>query len=134
MSFIGVPPYYVFICRPTLGNKTYAIPVEKAIEIFDKARMLCSGLAKRARITMSHADGKVEVIGMTDENIIFRFHRKANFENYGRLLIFKRNPNAYWFDDYDESVEEFALSDVEEMLNTEVNRNQVTIFDSNIRQ
>ena len=30
LSFIGVPPYYVFQCRPTLGNYTYTMPLEKA--------------------------------------------------------------------------------------------------------
>ena len=34
LSFIGVPPYYVFLCRPTLGNEPFAIPVEEGYEIF----------------------------------------------------------------------------------------------------
>ena len=28
LSFIGVPPYYVFQCRPASGNKNYAVPIE----------------------------------------------------------------------------------------------------------
>ncbi|GIS85030.1 MAG: hypothetical protein CM1200mP16_13300 [Nitrospina sp.] len=46
LSFIGVPPYYVFLCRPTLGNETYSVPIEKGYEIFEKARIRCSGLPK----------------------------------------------------------------------------------------
>ena len=60
LSFIGVPPYYVFLCRPTLGNETYSVPVEWGYEIFEKSRTLCSGLAKRARLVMSHESGKIE--------------------------------------------------------------------------
>jgi KamA family protein len=75
LSYIGIPPYYLFICRPTLGNKTYAIPVEEAFEIFEQARMKCSGLAKRSRLVMSHSTGKIEIVGQTEERVYFRYHR-----------------------------------------------------------
>ena len=29
-------PTMCFLCRPTLGNETYSIPVEKGYEIFEK--------------------------------------------------------------------------------------------------
>jgi len=109
LSFIGVPPYYVFLCRPTLGNETYSVPVEKGYEIFEKARIRCSGLAKRARLVMSHESGKIEVIGMTEEQIFFKYARSANPEDNARFLAFCRNPNATWFDDYKEASEEFSL-------------------------
>ena len=109
LSFIGVPPYYVFLCRPTLGNETYSIPVEKGYEIFEKARIRCSGLAKRARLIMSHESGKVEVVGMTEDQIFFKYARAANEEDNARFLVFYRNPEATWFDDYKEASEEFSL-------------------------
>jgi lysine 2,3-aminomutase len=65
LSYAGIPPYYLVICRPTLGNKTYAVPIEEAFEIFECARMHCSGLAKRARSVMSHSTGKIEIVGKT---------------------------------------------------------------------
>ena len=109
LSFIGVPPYYVFLCRPTLGNETYSIPIENGYEIFEKARIRCSGLAKRARLVMSHESGKIEVIGMTEDQIFFKYARSANPEDNARFLAFYRNPNAAWFDDYKEASEEFSL-------------------------
>ncbi len=109
LSFIGVPPYYVFLCRPTLGNETYSVPIEKGYEIFEKARIRCSGLAKRARLVMSHESGKIEVIGMTGDQIFFKYARSANPEDNARFLAFYRNPNAAWFDDYKEASEEFSL-------------------------
>ena len=36
LSFIGVPPYYIFQCRPTEGNKSYSVPIEEAYEIFSR--------------------------------------------------------------------------------------------------
>lgn len=107
LSYIGVPPYYVFQNRPVAGNKMFAVPIEEGLEIFEQARMKCSGLAKRARFVMSHATGKIEIIGMTDEHIFFRYHRAADPEEKARILIFRRDPDAYWLDDYQELVDEF---------------------------
>ena len=109
LSFMGVPPYYVFLCRPTLGNETYSIPVEKGYEIFEKARIRCSGLAKRARLVMSHESGKIEVVGMTQDQIFFKYARAANSKDNARFLAFYRNPDAVWFDDYKEASEECSL-------------------------
>jgi KamA family protein len=109
LSYSGIPPYYLFLCRPTLGNKTYAVPIEKAFDIFERARMNCSGLAKRARLVMSHSTGKIEVIGKTEDNIYFRYHRAANPQKKARFMIFKRNVNAYWFDDYDEIIKQYSI-------------------------
>lgn len=111
LSFIGVPPYYVFQCRPTLGNKIYVTPVEKAYEIFETARTGCSGLAKRARFVMSHSTGKIEIVGLTQEHIYFKYQRAAKAKDGSRFLVFKRNPNAYWFDDYEEAVDDYSLGD-----------------------
>ena len=109
LSFIGVPPYYVFQCRPTSGNKTYVTPVEESYEIFEQARLNCSGLGKRARLVMSHTTGKVEIIGMTEDLILFKYHRAADNANNSRLIIFKRNPEAYWFDDYREPITDHSF-------------------------
>ena len=108
LSYAGIPPYYIFICRPTLGNKIFSVTIEKAFEIFEKARMRCSGLAKRARLVMSHSTGKIEVVAKTDTKIYFRYHRAANPQEKARFMIFNRNPEAYWFDDYKEIIGEYS--------------------------
>lgn len=109
LSYIGVPPYYIFQCRPTLGNKMFSIPVEEAFEIFEIARMHCSGLAKRARLVMSHASGKIEIVGKTDKFVHLRYHRAANPQKKARFMTFKSNPNAYWYDDYDEIISSYGI-------------------------
>ena len=103
LSFIGVPPYYVFLCRPTLGNEPFAIPVEEGYEIFEKARSKCSGLAKRARLVMSHESGKIEMVGMSDGQVFFKYNRSVDIQNDASFHTFESNPDAYWFDDYHES-------------------------------
>lgn len=108
LSFTGITPYYVFICRPTIGNKGFAVPVEEALEIFQRAQMKCSGLAKRARLVMSHETGKIEVVSQTKDEIYFRYHRSAEESQSGDFLIFKKNPMAYWFDDYEEVIKRYS--------------------------
>ena len=107
LSFIGVPPYYVFLCRPTLGNEPFALHLEEGYKIFEKARKKCSGLAKRARLVMSHETGKVEMVGMLDGQVFFKYNRSADVENDGKFLVCESNPDAYWFDDYEEAQSAF---------------------------
>lgn len=106
---IGVPPYYVFQCRPTLGNKPFAVPIEKGYEIFENARSHCSGLGKRARFVMSHHTGKIEIIGLTEDRIFLKYHRANRMVDSSRLMIYKRNPEACWLEDYTDLVEEYPL-------------------------
>ena len=58
---------------------------------------------------MSHETGKVEVVGMTETQIFFKYIRAVEAENFQKFLVFNRNPEAYWFDDYEEAKEELAL-------------------------
>jgi len=116
LSFIGVPPYYVFLCRPTLGNEPFAIPVEEGYEIFEQARSLCSGLAKRARLVMSHETGKVEVVGISKGRVFFKYNRSVDIENDAKFLVFNSNPDAYWFDDYEETQMELFMDCSESVM------------------
>jgi lysine 2,3-aminomutase len=101
LSFIGVSPYYVFQCRPTIGNRIYSVPVEQSYQIVQNAFQRCSGLAKRARFIMSHSTGKIEVVGLNNHNIFMRYHQAADPEDYYKFLICQSNPKARWFDDYE---------------------------------
>jgi lysine 2,3-aminomutase len=96
----GVVPYYLFICRPTTGNESYILTIEKALEIFEEARRGLHGLAKQARLCMSHKSGKIEVVGKTETKIIFRYHRTPDPVDAGRVMIFESDATATWFDDY----------------------------------
>ena len=103
LSYLGVPPYYIFQCRPTEGNESYSVPLERAYRIFAEAQARGSGLAKRARFSMSHMTGKIEVIGLTDDCILLKYHRAADPRRQGEIMIFPRRREAHWFDDYPES-------------------------------
>lgn len=100
LSSLGVVPYYLFICRPTAGNKSFVVPIEEALTILEQARSKLSGIACSARLCMSHKSGKIEVIGKYRNQIIFRRHRSPNLSRYGEVLMFPSDPEACWFDDY----------------------------------
>ncbi|MCD6570542.1 MAG: KamA family radical SAM protein [Deltaproteobacteria bacterium] len=109
LSFIGAIPYYVFQCRPALGNKPYAVPIEEGYEIFEQAKASVSGLAKRARFVMSHSTGKIEIVGKTQEHTYLKYHRAADDEDSGHFMIFRSNPDAYWLDDYNEVIQDYPI-------------------------
>lgn len=100
LSFIGVPPYYVFQCRPTLGNKSYAVPLETAWQTFARAQARGSGLAKRARFVMSHSTGKVEVMMVNGGFVYMKYLQAADPWNENRFMVFRSNKDGYWLDDY----------------------------------
>jgi lysine 2,3-aminomutase len=127
LSFLGIQPYYVFQCRPTLGNRLFEMPLEEAYAIFEKAKSGCSGLAKRARFVMSHATGKIEVVGKTRDAVYFKYHQAAEPANASRFMVFRSNPDAYWFDDYDELLDDYRIaSDEDEDLPAFPFRGRVT--------
>jgi len=93
LSFVGVVPYYIFQCRPALGNKSYTVPIEEGYQIVEQAKALVSGLAKRIRFVMSHSSGKIEIVGKTQQQIYFKYHRAANDADSGRFMAFRCNPD-----------------------------------------
>jgi len=101
LSFIGNAPYYIFQCRPAVGNKTYTVPIEEGCEIVEQAKARVSGLAKRVRYTMSHASGKIEILGTVAGQTYLKYHRAADSRDNGHFLVFPNNPNACWLDDYE---------------------------------
>lgn len=99
LSFNDIMPYYVFQCRPTIGNKCYAVPIETGLHIYKRAKLFASGLAKTSRFIMSHSTGKIEIIDLDDDYIYFKYHRTYSLDTQN-IIKRKRNPEAYWFDDY----------------------------------
>jgi KamA family protein len=104
LSFAGISPYYIFQCRPSLGNLLFQVPVERSYQVIQRAWRACSGLAKRARFVMSHATGKIEVVGKTARHVFMRYHQAADPENIGRFMVYRSNRDALWFDDYHHDV------------------------------
>jgi KamA family protein len=96
---LGMPQYYLFQGRPTAGNEPFEVPLVEGFEIFDRARRRCSGLSRRVRFAMSHASGKIEILGVDDRHIYLRYHRSRDPEHDSRVMVCKRDDEAHWLDD-----------------------------------
>jgi len=99
LSHIGVPPYYLFQGRPIAGNRGFKISLREGYEIFEEAKKQMSGLAKRARYAMSHATGKIEIVGFLDDQIALKYHQAKDPQNMGRLFTLPYREGACWLDD-----------------------------------
>jgi len=91
----GIEPYYVFQNRPVEGNKQFSVPLEKGVEIFEKAKASFSGIEKRVTYVMSHDLGKIEIVGTMFQRIenphncevICKFHQARNKNDLGRIFL-----------------------------------------------
>ena len=99
LSFVGCPPYYLFQIRPTAGNKPYAVPIVRGWNIFREALRRGSGLARRPRFVMSHATGKIDIVGVDQAYIYLRYQSAKDTAEPGSLLRYFRDDEACWLDD-----------------------------------
>lgn len=99
MTELGAPQYYLFQGRPTAGNRAYEVPLVEGWRLFDTARRRCSGLSRRVRYSMSHATGKIEVLGIDAKRIWLRYHRAKDPVLESRIFACRRDDEAAWFDD-----------------------------------
>lgn len=101
---IGVVPYYLFQCRPVKGVKhNFQVPLSKAIKIVEDTKKQCNGLSKRFRFIMSHRTGKIEIIGIFDDKIYFKYHQAKNKNKIGKIFTRQNNENACWLDEFETS-------------------------------
>jgi lysine 2,3-aminomutase len=74
------------------------------------ARTLCDGHSKRFRYIMSHRSGKVEMIGIYQDQFIMKYHQARDPENHNRIMVFSADKNACWLDDLQEVTEENSFA------------------------
>lgn len=99
LSWAGVTPYYVFQNRPVAGNADFVVPLREGYAIVEAAKGRTSGLGKRVKYVMSHASGKIEVIGVQNDLIYLKYHQARRPEDQGRMLICRLTEGAGWFDE-----------------------------------
>lgn len=96
---IGVHPYYVFQCRPVKGATHFQVTLSEGIDIVDEARKLLNGISKAFRYIMSHKKGKIEIVGKTDDKIMFKFHQSKFEEDANKIFFAPLEENAKWLND-----------------------------------
>lgn len=97
---IGIQPYYVFQCRPVKRVKhNFQVPLYKGLEIIENAKKMLSGPGKRFKFVMSHRTGKVEILGLMEDHIYFRYHEAKDVEMQGRFFKRRLDMTAGWLDE-----------------------------------
>ncbi len=99
LSYLGAAPYYLFQGRPTSGNDGFRVEIERGFEVFEEAKAHMSGLARRLRYAMSHAAGKVEILGVAKDRVTLKMHQARDPRNLGKAFTLPLVPGACWLDD-----------------------------------
>ncbi|MCA9300370.1 MAG: hypothetical protein KDA28_14970 [Phycisphaerales bacterium] len=112
----GGENHYFFCGRDIVAYKAFNIPIERAWQILNESQKGLSGIENHARLSITHYKGKTEVNAVTNEPIpglkgsengvvIFKILRNAgSAPDRGKVCIVGRNPDAVWFDGYNDRV------------------------------
>lgn len=113
---VGADNHYFFCGRDIVAYKAFNIPIEDSWRIMNESQKGLSGVENHARLSITHYKGKTEVAAVTNEPIpglagsengvvIFKLLRNpADATERGKVCIVGRNPEAAWFDDYEDRV------------------------------
>jgi KamA family protein len=98
---IGVNPYYIFQCRPVKRVKNhFQVPLVKGIKIIEKAKKQCNGHSKQFRYIMSHRTGKIEILGIFENEIYFKYHQAKNRNKLGKIFKKPIDESAGWLKNF----------------------------------
>ena len=111
----GVENHYYFCGRDIIGHKAFNVPIEEAWNILNESQKGLSGVETHARLSITHYKGKTEVVAVTNdplpvpggENgmVIMKLLRgAADAPDRGKVAMLGRNPEAIWFNGYDDRV------------------------------
>ena len=113
---VGVGNHYFFCGRDIVAYQAFNVPIETAWTLLNESQKGLSGVETHARLSITHYKGKTEVAAVTNEAIpgvpksengvlIFKNLRNAlDAPDRGKVCIVGRNPEAIWFDDYEDRV------------------------------
>jgi KamA family protein len=100
---LGAVPYYMFVERDTGPKNYFEVPLARALEIFQDAYRLVSGLARTVRgPSMSATPGKVKVVGTAEVHgekvFLLSFEQGRDPAWVGRTFFARFDPAATWLD------------------------------------
>jgi len=112
----GVGNHYFFCGRDIVAYRAFNVPIETAWKALNDSQKGLSGAETHARLSITHYKGKTEVSAVTNEPmpgvpgaengvLVFKILRNAlDAPDRGKVCIVGRNPDAIWFDDYEDRV------------------------------
>lgn len=113
---VGAENHYFFCGRDIVAHEAFNVPIETAWHTLNESQKGLSGVETHARLSITHYKGKTEVAAVTNgpipgvpgtENgvVIFKILRNAaSAPDRGKVCIVARNPEAIWFNGYEDRV------------------------------
>jgi lysine 2,3-aminomutase len=113
---VGVENHYFFCGRDIVAHRSFNVPIERAWQLLNASQKGLSGVEAHARLSITHYKGKTEVVTVTggpiagvpasaDGVVVFKLLRSAaDAPDRGKAAIVGRNPEALWFDGYEDRV------------------------------
>jgi lysine 2,3-aminomutase len=131
---VGVGNHYFFCGRDIVAYQAFNVPIETAWNLLNESQKGLSGVETHARLSITHYRGKTEVSAVTTEPVpglkgaengvlIFKILRNAlDAPRRGKVCIVGRNPDAIWFDDYEDRIlfDEASLYDYARVENKSI--------------
>ena len=131
---VGAENHYFFCGRDIVAHRAFNVPIETAWHVLNESQKGLSGVEAHAKLSITHYLGKTEVSAVTNEPIpglagsengvvILKLLRNAaGAPLRGKVCIVGRNPDAIWFNDYEDRVlyDEaglFSYNRVKEVIN-----------------
>ena len=96
---IGITPYYLYQCMPVSRVRHhFQIPLRQGIEIVDAARARLNGYATRFKYILGHDIGKLEICGLSDNNIVLKqIHARSGHDGQAsRIILLPLDDSAGW--------------------------------------
>jgi lysine 2,3-aminomutase len=113
---VGAENHYFFCGRDIVAHRAFNVPIETAWNVLNESQKGLSGVETHAKLSITHYLGKTEVSAVTNEPIpglagsehgvvILKLLRNAaGAPLRGKVCIVGRNPDAIWFNDYEDRV------------------------------
>ncbi len=113
---VGAENHYFFCGRDIVAHEAFNVPIETAWQTLNESQKGLSGVETHARLSITHYKGKTEVAAVTNGPlpgvpgtehgvVIFKILRNAlSAPDRGKVCIVARNPEAIWFDGYEDRV------------------------------
>ena len=101
--------------RDIVGHRAFNIPIEEAWRLLNESQKGLSGIECHGKLSITHYKGKTEICAVTNEPmdvphgengvVIFKLYRNAaDAKHKGKVAIAGRNPEAIWFNDYEDRI------------------------------
>lgn len=105
LHHMGVMPQYLFHPRPAKHATHFQLPIKRGLAIVEQLRRHCAGPVKRFRYVLAQEDGKIELLGLLDqdgqERLIIRWHQLRRGLDRPTLQSLRLVDDACWLSQAD---------------------------------